>query len=381
MRVGRRSVSPAASAVLVVLIAAALPTIFSPASFCQGDGTAPRASSPTPAPAPSTTKEAGGDEGAFVALDVPEWVVVHTPAAAKDSPWILIVDDPQCPFCMQLMLAIEKARETGDTEITRALLATLPFPLTFHDQAAHIVEDAFCLEAGKKGRPWSAASYLDWLIVEPWKSEPAWRTATIDDIGRDGGMFDSKYDAHRVTSSRRRDFQTAVAKTESACAPGGCAGDADCEKLCDDARRCRAACPAAAPAPSEGGAPGAAAEAAGGGASPPASPEKCLADCVSSFVSKRYRQFSKAHSACLLEEGPGSAHARVAAAFAWAVAHKIPGTPTIFAGHPSIGFRALGDSDNLAAAIAKLHEALAETRHRLQSAASPGGPAGAPSPH
>ena len=41
----------------------------------------------------------------------------------------------------------------------------------------------------------------------------------MEDLAKDGGLFDSKYEAHRVTSSRRRDFQTEVARAESSCLP------------------------------------------------------------------------------------------------------------------------------------------------------------------
>src|SRR5207244_3097161 len=81
------------------------------------------------------------------------------------------------------------------------------------------------------------------------------------------GVFDTKYDTHRVTSSRRRDYQTGVAKAESACLPGGCRGDADCEKLCEEEKTCVAACPAP-----EGSAPGAKGVAPGAGSAPTAKP-------------------------------------------------------------------------------------------------------------
>jgi hypothetical protein len=322
---------------------------------------APAASTTAPAPAAAApaagaTAPAPAQPAEFSPIDLPEWAIVHTSGPTTGRPWILIVDDPQCPYCMQFLLALEKARESGDAEIASAAVVTLPYPLVYHDQSAHILADAFCLEASRANRPWGAGPYLDWLMVESWKADPGWKSASLDDLGKDGGFFDAGYEAHRVTSSRRREYQTAVARTEAACGPGSCTGDADCEKLCAESRTCRAACPQGAVAPS-----GSAATPAG------ADREKCLADCSSSFVSKRYRQFSKIHSACLMKDGPGSAHAKVAAAFAWAVEHKIPGTPTIYAGSPSIGFRVLGDSDDLSGLMKLLRSALAETRLRLSA--------------
>ena len=51
----------------------------------------------------------------------------------------------------------------------------------------------------------------------------------------------------------------------------------------------------------------------------------------------------------------------------WASGHKIPGTPTVYAGHPSIGFRELGDSDHLADALVLLRRSLAESRLKLKA--------------
>ncbi len=280
---------------------------------------------------------------AFTTLDLPDWVILPPGADTKGLPWILVVDDAQCPYCMQLHLALVKSRETGDTEIARAVLARMPFPLAIHDEAMHVVMDAFCFEATRAGRPWSAASYLDWLTVEPWKSEAGWAAAKIADLHRDGGLFDSSYEKHRVTSTRRREFHTEVARAESACAPGGCRGDAECDKLCATSSACIAAC----------------------SANDPPARDRCRADCAQKFVSARTRQFAKVHSDCLLKQGEDSAHARTAASFAWAVAHKVPGTPTVYVGHPSIGFRLLGDSDDLADFLGKLRSALADARSRM----------------
>src|SRR5437867_8978407 len=76
-----------------------------------------------------------------------------------------------------------------------------------------------------------------------------WSGATMEDLAKDGGLFDSKYEAHRVTSSRRRDFQTEVARAESSCLPDACRGDADCERLCATERECLAGCGADGAAP------------------------------------------------------------------------------------------------------------------------------------
>ena len=53
--------------------------------------------------------------------------------------------------------------------------------------------------------------------------------------------------------------------------------------------------------------------------------------------------------------------------FAWCVAHKIPGTPTVYVGHPRIGFRTLGDSDDLTGFFVLLRKALAEARGKLKA--------------
>lgn len=296
----------------------------------------------------------------FQPLDLPTWVI-RPSGAPDDQPWILVVDDPQCPYCMQLHLAFEKAREGGDAEIAKATVVRLPFPLSIHDQAVHVVEDAFCLEAASPGTRWAAAPYLDWLIVEPWKAEAGWKDATLVDLSRDGGLFDSRYDAHRVTASRRRDFLTDRARVEVACTADACGGDAGCSELCAAQASCRAACPAeGAPAPSAAGGEGAAAGRDG-----------CLAKCGDAFVSLRYRQLARAHSDCLLAEGPDSAHGRTAASYAWAVKHGIRGTPTVFVGHPRIGFRELDDADDMAAAVQALDRRLAEARARLAATSVP----------
>jgi len=350
---------PGAACAVIGLVFLALAA---PAAFAADAGAPiPPPVSPAAAPAP------------FAPLDLPDWVILEDATGAKTLPWILIIDDPQCPYCMQLHLALEKAREASDAEVTRAVVARLPFPL-----------------ASRANRSWSAAAYLDWLMVEPWKAETEWKTASLEDIVKDGGLFDTKYDAHKVTSSRRREFQTLAAKAESdACAaepapPAGatapvaasCHGDADCEKVRAALRDCRLACPAASSPGGPAGAGAADGSATVGAASAnnpgaaPAAREDCLAACSAKFVGARYRQYSKVHSACLLEEGPSSAHGKTAAAFAWALAHKVPGTPTIYAGHPSVGFRLLGDSDSLIAFLADLKSALAETRALLAARAA-----------
>ena len=341
----------------------------------------PAATAPAPAP-PAASADAAPPAAppTFAPLAIPDWVILEHGAGAESRPWILIVDDPQCPYCMQLHLALTKAREMKDPEISGAVIARLPFPLAYHDQSAHIVSDAYCLEASSKTRPWSAASYLDWLIVDPWRAEKEWASVTYEDLEKDNGFFDSKYEAHKVTSSRRREYQTQAARAEAACSPDSCRGDEDCVKLCAAQTACRSKCaPAAGPGP---GAPrGGVSEGQGsGGAIPaPASErEACLKACTDTFVSSRYRQYSKVHSDCLLEEGPGSAHGRTAASFAWARDNKIGGTPTVYVGHPRIGFRTLGDSDHLADFLVLLREGLAQARSRLSAtaqAAPPSSPA------
>ena len=359
---------PAARALLAICLAGLFATSVAAAGSAPAGGAAPPANPGAP-PAGAGNRpgdlpaQAGPNAAAspaFQPLDLPDWVILDRKADVRGLPWILVVDDAQCPYCMQLHLVLEKLREQGDPEIGRATIATIPFPLAFHDQAFHIVEDAFCLEQSGKTMPWSAASYLDWLIVASWRVEPGWKAASIEDLTKDGGLFDSRYDAHKVTSSERRKFQTEAARAESPCAPGGCRGDAECEALCETARACRAECDA----PSDAGK----GQAGPAGAAPPSAGDKCLSGCADQFVSKRYRQFSKAHIACLAAEGPGSAHARAAAAYEWAVSHKVPGTPTVYVGHPSIGFRAIGDSDDMAGFVGLLREALAGARSGMKAA-------------
>jgi hypothetical protein len=264
---------------------------------------------------------------------------------------------------MQLHLALEKIKDKGDEEIARAVVVRVPFPLAYHDQAAHILMDALCLEASGGGRLWTAASYLDWLIIDPWKHETGWADATLEDLERDGGFFDASYEKHKVTSSRRRDFQTERARRESECLAETCGEDADCEKLCKEQKTCRDACPPK---------PAAAAGSAGTGAAEGSlARDTCLDDCANRFVSVRYRQFSKTHSACLLDRGAKSAHARTAAAFEWAVANKVPGTPTVYVGHPTAGFKALGDSDHLSEFLVLLRQGLVETRAAMSRTAVP----------
>lgn len=289
----------------------------------------------------------------FTPLDLPDWVI-REPEAALDQPWILVIDDPQCPYCMQLHLALEKRREQGDPEISRAVRARLPFPLPFHDQAAHVVEDAFCLEASGARTGWGAAAYLDWLMVAAWRAEPTWKDASIADLEKDGGLFDAQYEAHKVSSSRRRDFQTERARAEAACAPDSCREDAGCGQLCGEQTTCRQDCAQPGPPVEAAAAP----------------PPECLSACTEKFVRARYRQLSKAHSACLLQEGAASAHGRTAAAFAWAMAHEVPGTPTVYVGHPRVGFRRLANADDLAGLLKALVEALADVRARLGRPAS-----------
>lgn len=309
------------------------------------------ADAPIAAPAAAVAPE-------FTPLDLPDWVLLDDPAAAKARPWLLVVDDPQCPYCMALHLALGKLRAAGDADFTGATMARMPFPLAFHDQAAHIVADAFCLEATRATRPWSASSYLDWLVEGTWATEPGWETTGAVELTKADGLFEARYDAHRVTSSRRRDFQTEVARREAACEsagegrPASCRGDADCESLCAEQEKCRAAC-TAPPA---------------GASAPAKAPEACAADCAEKFVSQRYRQFSRVHSACLLAQGTDSAQAKTAAAYAWAIAHEIPGTPTLFVGHPALGFHQVADAADYAGLIANLRADLAAARARLAAA-------------
>lgn len=324
-----------------------------PTPVLRGGSTTPSAKAEA---ASAGSTQATDEPGTFVKLDLPDWIIVEPKEASRTLPWILIVDDPQCPYCMQLHLALAKAKEQGDSEIAKSVVARLPFPLAYHDQSAHIVMDALCLESEGEGRLWTAASYLDWLIVDPWMRETGWKSATLEDLERDNGFFDSKYESHKVTSSRRREFQTERAKLESACTPSSCGEEEDCEKLCAVQKACREACPQTPPT------------GPAGSAAPAAEREPCLSDCAGKFVSARYRQFSKTHSACLLEQGAASAHARTAAAFDWAIAHKVPGTPTVYVGHPTIGFRTLGDSDHLSDFVILLRKGLADARARMARA-------------
>src|SRR5262245_64322626 len=82
--------------------------------------------SATPAPPAPAAPAAVPQE--FSPLYLPEWVILEDATRAAVQPWILVIDDPQCPYCMQLHLAIEKAREKEDPELTRAVIARLPFP-------------------------------------------------------------------------------------------------------------------------------------------------------------------------------------------------------------------------------------------------------------
>ena len=95
----------------------------------------PTVPTPTKAPAPASATAApvvpaSADDAkaaashAYARLDIPDWAVKKSESAAKDQPWILIVDDPQCPYCMQLSLGIEKVRENGESEVSRAASQT-----------------------------------------------------------------------------------------------------------------------------------------------------------------------------------------------------------------------------------------------------------------
>jgi hypothetical protein len=309
----------------------------------------------------------------FVQLDLPAWVLIDDPAAAKTRPWLLLIDDPQCPHCMRLHHVFAKLRAT-DPELRNAVVARLPFPLPGHDQSVHIVEDAFCLEASRAGRAWSGNAYLDWLLDDTWSSEPGWASATAEDVIKEGGLFDAHYEAHQVESSRRREYQTEFAQREATCEPAtsgtgftSCHGEAACDALCAEKSKCMTACgpsPSAADGCSECSLePILPAPAAKNTASGP----QCAAKCTEAFVEARYRQFSKSHSECLLAAGPDSAQARTAAAFSWAIAHQIPGTPTFYVGHPSIGFREPEEADDLPGVVANLDRLLAEVRARLQA--------------
>ncbi len=286
--------------------------------------------------------------GPFASIELPDWAFLEAPPRERTRPWILIADDAQCPYCMQLHLALVKARDNGDREIRNALIARFPFPLPIHDQAFHIAVDAYCIEARRDRYPGGAARYLDWLMIDSWRSEPGWEKATIASLGEDGGFFDEHYVVHKVLSSRRREYQTNRAREEAACVPGGCGDDGDCAELCTKQTECRAACPVE-------GTP----QAAGEGRT------ACLDDCKAKFVSARHRSFARDHQDCLLEEGENSAHGRIAAAFAWAEAHDLPGTPTVYVGHPLIGWKDIGDADDLAGALALLPPHLAEARAAL----------------
>src|SRR4029453_9913411 len=90
---------------------------------------APQAPAAAPPPAAVAAAAPAAAPAGYAPLDIPEWAVKESESAAKDQPWILIVDDPQCPYCMQLSLGIEKARENNDAEVVRAAVVHVFYPL------------------------------------------------------------------------------------------------------------------------------------------------------------------------------------------------------------------------------------------------------------
>src|SRR5262245_9491183 len=91
------------------LVLALLPTAAAPKK--EAPGGAAGSSAMPPAPATSAAASGASAPAEFAPLDLPDFVVLRPEEGSKTLPWILIVDDPQCPYCMQLHLALDRERE------------------------------------------------------------------------------------------------------------------------------------------------------------------------------------------------------------------------------------------------------------------------------
>lgn len=316
---------------------------------CRGEEEAaeavPAASGET---APARPAIPAGDERrreAFLPLELPRGILYDRPEKAGEWPWILVADDPQCPYCVQLGLGLRKAREAGDSEISRAVEAIVLFPLSFHDQAAHASADVVCFEQTREGRPWDGISYLRHLMTAPYTTDPAWPGLGVDDLWKPGGWFTTAYPERKMTASTRRAFLLEVVRRQEACDQLACGTDADCLALCDARAACLSDCSAA-------------------GSGQEAS---CAQGCRDEFVRLRFRQLSAVIQNCLLRRDGHDPHALVSGTEAWCRSQGIPGTPTILVGHPEVGFKLLGDSDELTAALERIGAALAEARALLEA--------------
>jgi hypothetical protein len=94
-------------------------------------------------------------------------------------------------------------------------------------------------------------------------------------------------------------------------------------------------------------------------------PDRCAQECRNTFLVTRFRQLSRVVQDCLLGRGGLDPHEVVAGTESWARAQLIPGTPTILVGHPKIGFKLLGDSDELTGALVEIGESLREARELM----------------
>jgi hypothetical protein len=136
-----------------------------------------------------------------------------------------------------------------------------------------------------------------------------------------------------------------VVRRQEACDALACGGDAECLALCDARAACLSDCAAA-------------------GAGQEAS---CAAGCRDEFVRLRFRQLSAVIQDCLLQRHGHDPHSLLSGSEAWCRSQGIPGTPTILVGHPEVGFKLIGDSDELTAALARIGEALTEARALLEA--------------
>jgi hypothetical protein len=283
----------------------------------------------------------------FLPLDLPEGILFDRPERTEEWPWILVADDLQCPYCVQLGLGLAKAREMGDEEISRAVEAIVLFPLSFHDQAAHASADIVCFEQTRERHPWDGMTYMKYLLAEPYLSDPGWPGATIADLWEPGGWWMGLWPEKKMTASRRTDFLHQVATNQTACDWEACAGDPQCLELCEETATCVKSCGEEF------------------GEIPEA--KTCAVQCQVDFIKLRFRQLSRLIQDCLLERDGHDPHQVVAGTESWCREQGIPGTPTVLVGHPRIGFRLLGDSDDLDLALETIGKALAEVRQLLEA--------------